>query len=46
MKKIAIFGATGSTGLHVTEVALKRGMINILNVYWSCNISLFLCIMN
>jgi putative NADH-flavin reductase len=30
MKKIAIFGATGGAGLHATEEALKRGMINIL----------------
>ncbi|XP_021917133.1 flavin reductase (NADPH) isoform X2 [Zootermopsis nevadensis] len=26
MKRIAIFGATGGVGLHVTEVALKRGL--------------------
>jgi hypothetical protein len=30
MKKVAIFGGTGGTGIQVTEVALKRGMINIL----------------
>jgi NADPH:quinone reductase-like Zn-dependent oxidoreductase len=30
MKKIAIFGATGGVGLHATEVALKRGVIQIL----------------
>lgn len=29
MKRIAIFGATGGVGLHVTEVALKRGTSDI-----------------
>jgi NADPH:quinone reductase-like Zn-dependent oxidoreductase len=25
MKRIAIFGATGGVGLHVTELALEKG---------------------